>query len=305
MTAVAQDSAIVDLTDTAAEQRIDSLINRLTVTDDQLAIIKETIAKDATPAELQLYLYDCKRQGVHPLDRLFHFTKRKGKYTPVTSIDLMRSRAAETKEHAGTDDAVFGGVAKSDDFIASVTVWRFVQGQRVPFVSTARWSEYKPPAGDNNGDFMWAKMPHTMLGKCAEALALRKGFPRQLGGVYVAEEMEQAGIDVRARGIDLGGDAAHVQQAKPQVASSAATAQPQGQTSSAAQPAQNGGNKAEQVISEPQGKRLFALIKQNGRDEATFKTWVKATYGYDDSTEIKRKDYDAICTAAVEGIPAS
>lgn len=300
MTPVTQDSAIVDLTDTAAEARLDNLINRLTVTDDQLAIIKETIAKDATPAELQLYLYDCKRQGVHPLDRLFHFTKRNGKYTPVTSIDLMRSRAAETKEHAGTDDAVFTGTPGTSDFAATVTVWRFVQGQRVGFTATARWDEYKPAPGANQADFMWLKMKHTMLGKCSEGLALRKGFPRQLAGMYAEEEMEQAVIDVRARGIDLSGDTSHAQPSKAQTAQSSSAAQP-----AAAQEQAPNGNKAEQVISEPQGKRLFALIKRNGRDEAQFKSWVKKTYGYDDSTEIKRKDYDAICSAAVDGIPQS
>ena len=46
---------------------------------------------------------------------------------------------------------------------------------------------------------MWRKMPHVMIAKCAEALALRKCFPwdpssgKGIGSdIYTAEEMEQA-----------------------------------------------------------------------------------------------------------------
>lgn len=157
------------------------------VTDDQIDLIKRTVAKDATDAELQLYLYDCQRHGVHPLDKLLHFTKRQGKYTPITSIDLLRSRAADTGELAGIDDAEFTGETATASFAARVTVYRMVQGIRCPYTATARWSEYKP-----DQDFMWKRMPHTMLAKCAEALALRRAFPRQLAGLYAREEMSQA-----------------------------------------------------------------------------------------------------------------
>ncbi len=170
------------------------------VTPADIALIKDTIAVGATDAELKLFLFDCARQGVHPLDRLIHFSVRtdkygKRKYTPITSIDFMRIRAAETGEMAGSDDPVFDGHPNGDDsppLAATVTVYRLTQGQRFPYTATARWSEYKPAE-----DFMWRKMPHTMLAKCAEALALRKGFPRQLAGLYAKEEMDQAnGADI-------------------------------------------------------------------------------------------------------------
>jgi phage recombination protein Bet len=166
------------------------------VTTEQLDLIRRTVANGATADELKLYLFDCARQGVHPLDRLIHFTVRKDrdggrKYTPVTSIDFMRIRAAESGEYAGSDDAVFEETINGVINHARVTVWRLVQGQKCSFTATARWAEYKPEFND----FMWKRMPHTMLAKCAEALALRKGFPRQLAGLYAREEMEQAAPD--------------------------------------------------------------------------------------------------------------
>lgn len=165
------------------------------VTTQQRELIKRTIANGATDAELELFLFDCARQGVHPLDRMIHFTKRGNRYTPITSIDFMRVRAADTNEYAGSDDAVFFGILGEPEYAATVKVWRLVQGQLCSFAATARWVEYCPPSGQ---DTMWKKMPHTMLAKCAEALALRKGFPRQLAGLYAREEMDQAGPEIVA-----------------------------------------------------------------------------------------------------------
>jgi phage recombination protein Bet len=162
------------------------------VTRDQLELIKQTVAVGATDAELKLYLFDCQRRGVHPLDRLIHFTKRAGRYTPITSIDFLRGRAHDTGEMAGSDDPVFDKDART----ATVTVYRLTRGTRYAYAATARYNEYVPDPGPNGrGDVMWKRMPHVMLGKCAEALALRKAFPQQLGGLYVKEELEQARPD--------------------------------------------------------------------------------------------------------------
>jgi phage recombination protein Bet len=161
---------------------------KIEVTSEQHELIRRTIAKDSTNDEMALFVYDCTRRGVHPLDRLIHFTKRGGKYTPVTGIDYMRQRAAKTGECVGISDPVFSGEFLGNDFQATVTVYRLVKGVKAEFTATARWEEYYP-----ENAFMWDKMPHTMLGKCAEALALRKGFPEETGGLYLREEMDQAG----------------------------------------------------------------------------------------------------------------
>lgn len=161
----------------------------IVITEEQKELVKRTVAPDATDSELQLYFYDCTRRGVHPLDKLLHYTKRNGKYAPITSIDLLRMRADATGQHVGTDEPLYQGVKGSPDFAALVRVHKMVAGQKATFTGTARWSEYFP--GEQQG-FMWKKMPHLMLGKCAEALALRKAFPAQLHGLYVQEEMDQA-----------------------------------------------------------------------------------------------------------------
>jgi phage recombination protein Bet len=165
----------------------------------EVELVKKTVAAGATDDELRLFLHDCRRQGVHPLDKLIHFTKRGGRYTPITSIDFMRMRAADTGELAGNDDPtyVFKDGETTIPQSATVTVHRITQGQRFAYTATARWAEYKPAAGQ---DHMWLKMPQLMLGKCAEALALRKAFPKQLHGIYERAEMMQAGKE------DEGGD---------------------------------------------------------------------------------------------------
>lgn len=160
------------------------------ITSEQTELIKRTICQGATDQEMKLYFYDCTRRGVHPLDKLIHFTKRSGKYTPITSIDFMRQRASASNVFAGEEEPVYTYMPSGAVDTCKYTVYRLVQGQRYKWTATARWDEYYP--GDQLG-FIWKKMPTLMLAKCAEALALRKAFPAELQGLYVKEEMDQAG----------------------------------------------------------------------------------------------------------------
>jgi phage recombination protein Bet len=168
----------------------------------EVELIKNTIATGSTDNELKLFLYQAKRTQLDPLAGQLHFTKYNTKSGPkvsfITSIDGYRLIAERTGQYAGNDDYSFNDnksqyeVLKSGDkrpLTATATVYRLVNGERVPFTSTVVWDSYYP--GPNKG-FIWDKMPFLMLGKCAEAIALRKAFPQELGGLYTSEEMDQS-----------------------------------------------------------------------------------------------------------------
>ncbi len=163
------------------------------VTPEQVTVIKNTVAVGATDDELKLFIYDCQRRGVHPLDKMIHFIKRgtgdKAKASHQAGIDFMRALAEESGEYRGQKGPFFENKVNGDLESATVTVVRKMDNDLVEFTATAFWDEYYP--GDTMG-FMWKKMPRVMLGKVAEVAALRKAFPRKLNGLYTPEEMAQA-----------------------------------------------------------------------------------------------------------------
>lgn len=156
--------------------------------ENKLELIKRTVASGASKDDLDLLLHHARKAGLDPLARQIYFVKR-GRGTIQVGIDGLRLVADRTGLYAGNDDAVFESTPDGTPSKATVTVYKVVQGLRCPFTATARWQEYYP--GDDQG-FQWRKMPHVMLAKCAEALALRKAFPMEMSGLYVQEEMEQA-----------------------------------------------------------------------------------------------------------------
>ena len=256
-------------------------VERTVVSEEERDLIRRTVAVGATESELKLYLFDCQRQGVHPLDKLLHFTKRGGKYVPITSIDLMRSRAAETGEYAGNSDAAITYAAGGTQVTsATVSVTRLVHGERCDFTATARMSEYKPDRSP-----MWDKMPHTMLSKCAEACALRKGFPQQLAGLYGKEEMDQAIED---------GDVRPVTVAPPPIEQVEAPPHP---VETAEAPPQGVGFKR---VTPGQVKRIFGKINGAGKEKADVLEYVQSTFNVESYDELlwhksESNPYDTVC----------
>jgi len=180
---------------------------------DQIDLIKNTVAVGTSDLELALFLEVCRSTGLNPFQRQVYAVVRKGKTKQgnqwvetskmviQTGIDGYRLIAARSGVHMGTTDPEFGPLKDGYPEFARVIVRKLVHGQMVEFPATARWAEYVQTKAEYQGGSatgkqivsdMWAKMPHTMLGKCSEALALRKAFPAELSGVYSDVEMQQA-----------------------------------------------------------------------------------------------------------------
>ena len=182
------------------------------LTRPQIDLIKRTVAKGATDDELRLFIQVCKGANLNPFLKQVHLVKRwdskSGQEigTIQVGIDGFRAVAESSGQYAGNDDPVYEGdkeievttgkdekTKKSFKITvpgkATVTVLKLLDGQRCPFTATARWEEYYPGA---KMGFQWHQRPYLMLGKCAEALALRKAFPKLLSGMYAAEEMDRS-----------------------------------------------------------------------------------------------------------------
>lgn len=162
--------------------------------DEQVEILRKTLFKKFSDDEIQFALAVCSRTGLDPFSKQVHFRKQgdRDDIVIITGIDGLRLTANRSMAYAGQDEPDFEMGEKKYPVKATVTVYKIVQGVRCAFTGTARWEEFYP--GDKQG-FMWRKMPYTMLGKCAEAQALRKAFPAELSGIYSHEEMAQASND--------------------------------------------------------------------------------------------------------------
>lgn len=116
-------------------------------------------------------------------------------------IGELRTTAFRTGEYAGRGATVTGPVLTqkvgnaevSFPEWAQVSVFRMVKGQRVEFSGPrVYWLETYAvkKRGDDSPNEMWENRPWGQLDKCAEAAALRAGFPEEIGSDYIPEEVQ-------------------------------------------------------------------------------------------------------------------
>lgn len=182
-------------------------------------VLTESIWPGAkTTDSIVMALSYCQHRKLDPFKKPVHIVpiwdSKKNDYieTVWPSIAEMRTTAFRTGQYAGCDETAFGpdktqnfkGKLKRDNAWkdveetvtfpewAQVTIYRMLNGVPCKFVGPkVYWLEsYARQEPSDIPNRMWSRRRSGQLEKVAEAAALRKAFPEELGNDYAAEEME-------------------------------------------------------------------------------------------------------------------
>jgi phage recombination protein Bet len=149
--------------------------------------IKNYFCKDATWAEVVLFLNLCKFQGLNPWLKEAYLVKYgSGKAEIITSWEVYLKRAEDHPAFDGyEDEPVYDEGGK-------LVAWKcavFRKDRSRPLRRQADLSEYIKRTQGGEVTAMWRDKQKTMLRKVVISQGLREAFPKRCGGMYVAEEV--------------------------------------------------------------------------------------------------------------------
>lgn len=177
----------------------------VSMTPEQIDLLKRTICKGATNEEFALFLYICNSRKLDPFMKQIWMVPRKAKNAagawvetmqPMVAIDGSRLIAERTGCYAPGKETTYVYDNQGKIFSATAYVKKMSKDGTWHEVSTtAMYAEYAQTKSTGEITGMWVSKPHVMLSKCAENMALRKAFPADLSGLYIEEEIEVKAID--------------------------------------------------------------------------------------------------------------
>ncbi len=182
------------------------------LTPKQLATLKRTVAKKLNDVEFDLFMEACRSYQLDPFRRQIipvidnENDRDKRRMTFIVTRDGLRVVASRQGDYRpASEPAEF--LMKPDSWTqpreappnplkieaCTVRLWKkdMGSGDWFPVIGQVYWDEYAP-RGEGWAKSQWAHMPRVMIQKCAEAAALRAGWPDAFAGLYVAEEMASA-----------------------------------------------------------------------------------------------------------------
>lgn len=156
-----------------------------------------------TSQEIKTFMRLCQSQRLNPFARDAYLSKYGN--SPATIIagkDAFVKRATRNKKYHGHEAGITvigadkklhrreGSMVLPGETLVGGWAKVHVEGYECPVFEEVALSEYAAP--DKYGKNGWSRMPATMIRKVALCHALREAFPEDLGGLYGAEEMDQA-----------------------------------------------------------------------------------------------------------------
>jgi len=142
-------------------------------TPQQIAVLRQLGVDRANDGDLSVFFHQCVRTGLDPFAKQIYMVGRwdsranTNRYTIQTGIDGYRLIADRTGQYAGSDESWVEKDGRPTS--STVTVHKVVNGVVCNFTATAHWDEYVQTGKEGKPMGLWAKMPHRMLAKCAEA----------------------------------------------------------------------------------------------------------------------------------------
>lgn len=279
---------------TTIDRGAPALAARRDFSPDQLALIKSTVAKGTTDDEFKLFCEVATSTGLNPFLRQIHAVKRwdadlqREAMAIQVGIDGLRLVADRTGTYA-PDECLPRYEYRPDGRLDRATVWvkkRTDDGtwHRVP--GEARFDEYAQKKRDGGLTRMWATKGHVMLAKCAEAAALRRGFPAETSGLYIHEEMPDDDAKPERTPIELPRRVGEAPDPTETAAAPPAAATPA--TDSAA-PAPADARPADppagEYLPEPERQELLRLCNRHSKSYTEFRDWL-GTEGVESTVRI-------------------
>jgi phage recombination protein Bet len=206
-----------------------ALVRSIDFSETALATLKMSAScAKLSDIEFRMFVEMARRRQLDPFCKQIFAIVRDGERTGrtvtyQTSIDGFRVIAARTGEYEGQVGPYWADANGrwcrawlTGDKPAAARVGVYRRGFRAVLWGVARFAAYYQPGGAG----LWDRMPDNQIAKCAEALALRKAFPEDLGSLYIGEEMEQAGPELVGEVVERDMKPANVSQAAPPAPSS-------------------------------------------------------------------------------------
>lgn len=197
-----------------AEQAIGAPLSHYGLNESKWNALSSSIFPGAKPESIILAVEYCKARNLDVMKKPCHIVPMSVKNAKtgqfewrdviMPSITEIRITASRTGQYAGQDAPVFGDMIEmrfgqktiTAPESCTVTVYRIVHGEKVAFSHTEYFEEACATTNGGSVNSMWSKRKRGQLSKCAEAGALRKAFPEEIGNEYTKEEMEGKIIDV-------------------------------------------------------------------------------------------------------------